>query len=293
MSKIALLTDSSCDLSPTWLKEHDIYYVPILVNIDGETYRDGYDITPQEFLVRMAAAKELPKTSQPSPAAFEEIYQQIAADGYTEVIYVSICHKWSGAAQSAELAASQTKTGLTIDIIDSMSGTGGVALLVKHALMLRDAGKSREEMSAEITKLAKASQLYFVPGSLENLIKGGRVPKLAGLAGTLLNVRPLIATDDEGNLGSCDKQRGKKIISTLAKHIKAYDEKFFNTCRAIYLHTGNEEDLMALQAELAKLDVELNVVDTIQCGAIIATHGSANSFGIALMPDPVDPRLAE
>ncbi|NMD72267.1 DegV family protein [Bacillus sp. DNRA2] len=214
MSKIRIVTDSTVDLTDEELSQYDIEVVPLSIHINGETYIDRVDISPIEFIKKMKEAPELPKSSQPAVGTFVEVYDRLHDEGY-EVISIHMTGGMSGTVQSAGSAAKMTNA--TVTVIDSKYISAALAFQVIEAAKLAKAGKSREEIVAEVDKVREQTTLFVVVDTLENLIKGGRIGKGKGMIGSLLNIKP-IASLDGGVYTPVAKVRShSQVVKYLAK----------------------------------------------------------------------------
>ncbi len=127
MPKVGLVVDSTCDLTPQWLAAHDITMVPLTVFFGSESYLDWVELTPEEFYQKLASFPGLPKTSQPSPAAFSEAYAALAEKGCDGIVSIHLSGPLSGTVQSATLAAA-TSAPVPVHVVDTHLVTQGVAL---------------------------------------------------------------------------------------------------------------------------------------------------------------------
>ena len=172
---IRIVTDSAADLTAAELSLPGIFVVPLSVTFaDGTTQLDDGTMTKDEFFVRLAEDSKLPRTSQPSPASFMQVYEDAAAAG-DEVLVITIGQKLSGTYQCAHLAAADV--GLQAHIVDSEAASQAEALLVREAVRLRDEeGLTAEEIAAVLEQFKKRVRIVAVVDSLKHLQKGGRLP---------------------------------------------------------------------------------------------------------------------
>ena len=179
---IRIVTDSAADLTAAELSLPGIFVVPLSVTFaDGTTQLDDGTMTKDEFFVRLAEDSKLPRTSQPSPASFMQVYEDAAAAG-DEVLVITIGQKLSGTYQCAHLAAADV--GLQAHIVDSEAASQAEALLVREAVRLRDEeGLTAEEIAAVLEQFKKRVRIVAVVDSLKHLQKGGRLPAAVALVG--------------------------------------------------------------------------------------------------------------
>ncbi|WML45004.1 DegV family protein [Neobacillus sp. PS3-40] len=192
MSKIKIVTDSTLDMSDEVLKNYDIEIVPLSVTINDETYLDRVEINPVDFIKMMRTSADLPKSSQPSPGSFLEVYDRLGEEGY-EVISIHMTGKMSGTVRSAESAAKMSKTKVTV--FDSEFISKALSFQVKEAAEMAKQGRSMEEIISRLEIVRSHSNLYIMVDTLENLVKGGRIGKGRAFIGSLLNIKPIASLE--------------------------------------------------------------------------------------------------
>jgi DegV family protein with EDD domain len=194
MNKIKIVTDSTMDISEeTLLKyENEIEVVPLSVTINGETFLDRVELKPIDFIKMMRSSNELPKTSQPSPGAFLEVYNRMGAQGY-DVISIHMTGKLSGTVRSAEAAAQMSNT--KVSVIDSQFISKALSFQVMEAAEMVKQGISREEIVSRLVAIQKNTRLYVMVDSLDNLVKGGRIGKGKAFIGSLMNIKPIASLE--------------------------------------------------------------------------------------------------
>lgn len=206
MPKLGIVTDSTCDLGPEWLTAHEVEMVPLKVLFGTESFHDWLDLSPEAFYRKLEAADTLPKTSQPSPGEFEEVYRRLAEEGCDGIVSIHLSSKLSGTYESATLASAESS--IPVRLVDSLTASQATGLVVKAAIDARDAGRSLDEVQAAADKAVTDVRLYFVLETLEYLVKGGRAGKAQALAASLLNIKPVLETNDEGIVAPVKKVRG-------------------------------------------------------------------------------------
>lgn len=205
--KIALLTDSCADIPQALLRRHDIFVVPLkLIFSDGE-YADGVDITPSEVYRRLP--QEIPKTTLPGGELVQSAFDRIKQAGYTKVLALHLSGGLSGTCNLVRLIGEQT-VGLEVAAFDTRSGSLGIGMTVMQAARWIEEGWSWGELLRAIPVLIRHTQVFFCVDTLEYLQKGGRIGKIAAVAGTLLQIKPIITFTPEGELTSAAKIRGRK-----------------------------------------------------------------------------------
>ncbi|WP_428908428.1 DegV family protein [Niallia sp. Krafla_26] len=274
MTKIKIVTDSTCDLSNEEIERFNIEIVPLTINIDGETYRDRIDITPSEFMMKMKKSIELPKTSQPSSGLFLEVYDRLGTEGY-DVISIHLTGKMSGTVNSAEGAASMTNTN--VKVVDSEFISKALSFQVLEAAKMAIAGKTVESIMSRLEEIRKQSRLYIVVDTLENLSKGGRIGKGAAMVGSLLNIKP-IASLENGEYTPVAKVRSHaQAAKYIAKHF-AEDVKEKVIKEVALVHADGHELAMKIK-EAIKEKTGYDQMKLEETTPVISTHTGPGAIG--------------
>jgi DegV family protein with EDD domain len=192
--RIAIVTDSTCDIPEEIRQKRDIYMVPLSVIWGEEALKDGEDITPQAFYKRLPIDPVHPQTSQPSVGAFANFYEQMKDDGAEEIVAVLISDELSGTITSAEGA--KDMTDLPVHVVDSRLASLALGVVVLAAAEARDAGGDVAAIVAAAKKRAEQTKVIFAVDTLEYLHKGGRIGGAAKLIGTALNLKPVLTVVD-------------------------------------------------------------------------------------------------
>lgn len=280
MEKIKIVTDSTADLSEDIIKDLEIHVVPLSISIEGETYLDRVDLSPEMFLEKMKASDELPKSSQPSAGVFAELYDELGKDG-SKVISIHMTGGMSGTVRSAESAAEITATDVTV--VDSRFISRGLGFQVIEAARLAREGKGVEEILKAITEIREKTQLYVVVDTLENLVKGGRIGKGKAMIGSLLNIKP-IASLAGGEYTPVAKVRShtqvvKFLVQQFMEDVKGKTIKGVGLCHA---------DGLALAQNLKTKIAEKTGYDQFDIGVttpIISTHTGIGAIGFTYYTD--------
>lgn len=213
MSKVRIVTDSTADIPAEVREELGITMISLKVLFGEETYRDAVDLTPEEFYSRLKASTALPKTSQPSPAEFLEVYEQLLAEDPTApIISVHLASVLSGTYQSATIAKSMVEVeGADITVVDSCSASYGHGAQVVLAAQMAQSGASVDEIVAAMKQCQNDNTgVYFLVDTLDYLQKGGRIGKASAMIGSLLNIKPILSLEPNGTVTAVDKARGTK-----------------------------------------------------------------------------------
>jgi len=246
INMVHLVADSSCDLTEALIKRYNIHIVPLVVNIDGEVYRENLDITPKEFYKKMAISKNLPKTSLPSPASFKNIFTELAQSG--PVLCITISSGLSGTYESA--CRGKEQSGADITVFDSLAGSLGHGLQVLKAAELIESGHTLEEILNELKKYRSRMNILILLNTLDNIVKGGRLSKFQGSLGKLLDIKVLLHNNQEGKVVMKSKARGKiKFLRMVLQEIRRLCPDMTSVDVGI-THFDNLEDTEFIKNEL-------------------------------------------
>ncbi|SHH64692.1 DegV family protein [Clostridium grantii] len=207
MEKIALVADSASDLTKEQIEKYNVTVLPLKIIYKNNEYLDGIDITPEEVYERLE--EEIPSTSLPSPQDIENVFTKLENEGYTHVIAIPLSSNLSGTYNTVKLIA-DNHPKLTSTIFDSKSLTLGTGSLVLACGEMLQQGKSYKEIVEQLPLMRDNVTVYYVVDTLKYLIKGGRIGKVSGTIGSLLNLKPIISIDKDGVYYTYAKIRGKK-----------------------------------------------------------------------------------
>lgn len=190
MPRLGIVTDSTADLSNALTSHPSVRVVPLRINWGEEVYRDRVELTPESFYGRLLAAPTLPTTSSPPVAAFEQAYADLL-DAHDFVISIHLPAPLSATHSTAQTTAARVSAE-RIRVVDSGQISLPLGWLAEHALRLAEAGRDLNEITQELGELVPRFRLFATLDTLECLQRGGRIGRVAALAGTLLNLKPLI-----------------------------------------------------------------------------------------------------
>ncbi|MGL4875785.1 MAG: DegV family protein [Clostridium sp.] len=278
MQKIALVTDSGSDLTLTELKEHNIHLVPFRIIYPEKEYNDVLDITSDEVYARLKEV--IPSTSLPSIDLMTNLFSNLEKDGYTHVLMVSISSAFSGTSNSFRLI-SENFPNLTTYIYDSktLSGSEGTLALIASDMIKNNF--SFEEIIAKLTVLRTESHLYFTIDTLEYLQKGGRIGKVAGTIGSILDLKPIIYVTDEGVYETFSKIRGQKQalskIQKITGDILNKDGEYYIT-----IVSGGADELSKKLHSLIKDLPNIESIRFSKVGPALGVNTGPGTIGICI-----------
>lgn len=274
MERICIVTDSTADLTKEMKSEYNIIVLPLIISYNGKNYKDGEDVDIETVLTWMENG-QLPKTSQINPHMFAEAYEKLLKS-YDKIISIHIASDLSGTYQSACIAKDMIDSK-KIYVIDSKSVSFGTGLLVLKAAQMLKEGKSAEEIVSGIESIKGKVRVAFFVNSLEYLKKGGRISSVAATIGSVLDIKPIVYSN-EGKLDILDKVRGtRKAMARLLKYFQ--DEDFDETQKFCVGNVGQKDSGEAF----AKLiNDKLNIYNfyDITVGATVAVYAGRGTVGI-------------
>lgn len=282
MNKIAIVTDSTADLPIEIAKENDITIVPLKVTFETRSYTEGVDITNREFYEKLEEAKELPTTSQPSPADFLKKYEDLIQKGYDSIIGIHISDKLSGTRQSGMVAESEIDEKLNNFIaIDSKQVTVGIGLVAIIAAESVALNKSFEEVTEDINVAIENIETFALVDTLKYLEKGGRIGKAQAIAGSLLNIKPILTLVD-GEIVDKEKVRTrKKGVLELISFAKKYKTEK-NSIRYVISHSLALEEALKLEEALySEVGVKSDFISEV--GSVVGTHIGPGALFISFL----------
>ncbi len=277
---IAIVTDSTANLSPEVRRDHGITVVPLNVHFGPEAFREGVDLSPGEFLARFAASNALPTTSQPSVAAFEGAFRTLA-ETHDEILCVLQSSKLSGTVRAARLAAEATADVTAVTVVDSLNVSSALGFQVVRAAGLARAGMSMAEIVSTLEAEIDQHHIVFFVETLDHLRRGGRVGKGAQVVGTLLQLRPLLRVE-EGQVVPFERSRTRaKATATLIEFVRELD----GIDQVAVLYNTTPADAEALALSLGDL-LDVGPIPVVDVGPVISTHVGPGVLGIAVKEAP-------
>lgn len=277
MQKIALITDSACDLSLETLQKNNISLLPLRIIYSDRDLRDKIDISAEEVYNNLK--KEIPRTSLPDNQTIENVLCKLEEEKYTHVIAITLSSGLSGTCNAIRLAL-EDHPNLISFVYDSKILALPQGLTVLEVAKLINEGKSFEEILNSIAKIRSKISGYFTIDTLEYLKKGGRIGKVTGTIGELLNLKPIISTDDEGIYYTLCKARGKKqALSKLTDILKKELEN--SKCKVWILQGGAIDEANKFKKSLEKLNniLELGISEI---SPALGVHVGPGLLGLAI-----------
>ena len=277
---LAIITDSTCDLSAEELQALGVARVPLYVNFKGEVYKDWLEIGPKEIAQGVEAGANIPTTSQPSPQDFTDAYQKAVDNGADTILCITISSELSGTYQSATVA--KESVSANVHVFDSLAASVGIAMMLERAVKMRDAGESIEAIMDELKRIRDHNLLRFTVGSLDFLQKNGRIGGAQALLGGLLKIKPILGLV-EGRVEAVGRVRGeKKARGEIVSQAKEFVQKEGGSAVVYFLHIQNPEAAEVMREQLEESGLTFRNAGTYEIGAVIASHVGPGTYGVYL-----------
>lgn len=274
---IRIVTDSSSDFEPAVAKRRKVEIVSMPIQFGKATFLDGKTISGELFYKLLKEGKENPSTSQPTPTDFLKVFEATKAAG-DQVVAVLLSSALSGTIQSAMIAKGMCEYD-EIYIVDSLSATAGIQILVNYACKLRDSGLKAADIAAELEKVKGRIRIFAVIDTLEYLRRGGRISTLQAGLGSMTKLKPVIAVRD-GAVAITGKAFGtaaavKQLLKLIADH--PVDDAF----PSYFLYTDDKDREELLLPKLRELGTLPQRLHYCCIGATIGTHIGPGALGLA------------
>ena len=284
MNQFAVVTDSAADIPLDLAQRYGIRVVPLHCVFEGKDYRDGIDISTPELLRLMDGADTLPVTSQPTPADFMVVYQELIDEGYTQILSIHLARALSATIESARALASQMPEGVRLEVVDSCSATVAQGTMALEAAVIAQNGGTIEQALERVRAIQDGYHIYFSPNTLDNLVKGGRATKAQGFATALLNIKLVIGLLRDGSIEVEHKAKGVKgAISYMVKQVAA-DAAEHGELVYYALHTNAADRAAKIRESLEKTGAHVRWLTDATIGPVIATHVGNGAMGIFTFP---------
>jgi DegV family protein with EDD domain len=272
---IKIVTDSTADLPPVLAKELGITVVPLYVRFGDKTYRDGVDITGDEFYKRLLTDPIHPNTSQPTPQDFTDVYRELSqkADG---IVSIHISGKLSGTCSSALQAKEVVAAECPVEVIDSKTTSMALGLIVMAAVKIANTGTSVKQVAEDVKQVVSSVKLLVLFDTLKYLAKGGRIGKAKSMLGSVLNVKPLLAIKD-----------GEFVpVAQVRSRSKGIDKLFDfaigtpNVEDMAVIHSTTSDEAESLASRIGT-EIKLEQVRIARLGPVLGVHGGPGVLAVA------------
>ena len=275
---VRIMADFAADIPKDFIEEHNLAVLPFYINVGDDSILADANYTPEKFYELIKSTDEIPKTSQPAPEVVENMFRELSKDG-EPVIYVSISANASGVFNTASIIANNLKEeGKDITIIDSRSFSMGIGKPVIEAVLMAEAGAGKDEIVNFLTETYERDRVYFVVDDLTFLKKGGRIKATTAVIGELLDIKPILYSND-GLVEVYGKVRGlKKAISKIVDEVV---EKMDNPEEnEVIVLDADAKDKAEIMVKLLEKKVNPKKISMHQVGPVITCHAGLGVMGI-------------
>jgi len=273
---VKIVTDSTSDLPPQVVRELGITIVPVYVRFGDKVYRDGVDINQDEFYRKLAVSFVHPSTSQPSPGDFADVYRKLAKET-DEIVSIQVTSKLSGTYDSAIRGREMASSGCHIEVVDSLSVSMGLGLIVMAAARLAEAGESLQIIIDEVRQAILQTRIYGLFDTLKYLLLGGRIGKAKALLSSLLNVKPLLTMRDGELIPS-------GLVHTYAKGIErlfGFVKNTFDIQELAIVYSTAPDEANSLRERMSSIFNE-EKIHLARLGPALGVHGGPGTLVLAL-----------
>lgn len=283
--KIALVTDSTCDLSPEFIDTYQINMIPINLNFGENHYLDKVTLQPEQFYNLLSESSDHPKSSQINENTFVNLYSHLASH-YDSVIAIHLSDQLSGTFFSSQKAAQKIagEFGKQITVLNSKNLSGSLGLIVLRAAQAIESGLSHDEVVSMAEKWIRNTRIYVSVKTLKYMVRGGRVSATKGLVAKLLNINPIVSINEAGKAVLFDKTFSQKAnMEKVMSHIKKINDsqKIWNY---IVLHANNKKSADWFTEEMEKL-TNMKPVSVVNISPVIGANAGAGAASVALLYD--------
>ena len=282
MSRVAVVTDSTVDLSSELVARHGVTVVPLTVTLDGHSYLDGVDISAAEFYRKLQATSSHPTTSQPSVGQFKEAYERLL-ESHREVVSIHISAKLSGTLGSAQQAARMIGEK-RVQVVDSTFASMPLAALVLVAATRAERDGDASEVIGDVHRVREALRCFFAVSTLEYLRRGGRIGSAAALLGSVLQIKPILALEG-GQVVPLERVRTLERAQYRLVELSQSVDRTGGLCVVIG-HTAAEPAARALAERLDGIAESLIVQPM---GPVVGAHTGPGTVGVAIYPAELFP----
>ena len=279
--KLAVITDSSAFLQAETLRKEDLFMLDIPVNIDGQEYVEGVNLTAQEFYEKMASASELPKTSQPSIAKLDEILSSLKDKGYTHALGLFLSSGISGFHQNIQYMKDEY-AGLTIAFPDTRITSAPLGYMVESVFRWAEQGDNFESVLDKLAEQIENTSAFIMVDDLDHLVKGGRLSNGAAILGNLLSIKPILYFNDQGVIEVYEKVRTeKKATKRLVEIVK--EATAIGNYQITVIHGNAPQKAADLRQLLLDGGVDTDI-SIATFGSVIGTHLGEGSIALGYTP---------
>lgn len=271
-----IITDSTAYLDRDVVNEYDISVVPLNIHIKDKSYKEGIDISNQDYYKMLKSEPIFPTTSQPSSGDFLSIFNKMQQGD--EALVISLSSKLSGTMQSAQIASNITNRKVKIYVHDSKSAAAGMGFQVIKAAEMLQTGFDMPSIVSYLEDMRERTKIFFMVNNLEYLARGGRIGKAASVLGNILQLKPILWVED-GEIGLFDKVRSRQ--KALKAIITQVEKEKDNLEAVTVISIDADKEAFLLQEDIQKFSPV--PVGFSEAGPVIGTHVGPGGLGIAFV----------
>lgn len=277
MPKIAVVVDSTAVIDKELFESNNnLYSLPLHLIIDDQSFRDGLDITPSEFCLKMKQASHLPTTSQPPVGDVFELMEKLV-EQYDHIIYITISSKISGTFQTGMLVRNQVSNDKII-VFDSYFTSTIQKQMAITTLDLIKKGRSIEDIIENLEYIKKNSKIYLVVDDLKHLHRTGRISLSASSFGKIMNIKPILAFEEGEILLKSKVRTMDKVFKNLLELIS--NDNLTSTSKIIIAHANGYDNALKLKEKLLDIYPE-HMILVEELSPVISVHTGENSVGLS------------
>jgi len=273
---VKIVTDSCADLPPQLAQELGITVVPVYVRFGEKVYRDGVDISQDEFYQKLVESSVHPSTAAPSPGDFARVYEEAAQEA-DEIVSIHLTSKHSATYDSALRGRELARAGYRIEVVDSLSLSMGLGLIAMDAARLARAGEGLQAITDEVRRAVQCIRLLGVLDTLKYVLLGGRIGKARALLGTLLNVKPLLTMRDGELLPAGLARTRARGIDRLFDFVKSA----LNVQEVAIVHSTTPDEASSLRERIGSIFAKERI-HVARLGPALGVHGGPGTLILAL-----------
>jgi DegV family protein with EDD domain len=273
---VRIVTDSSADLPIDLVDQLQITVVPCYVVVDDQTFKDGIEIKPDDFYIRLQSDGRTPTTAQPTVADFQAVYQDLVGQGH-QVISIHVSAKLSGTLNSAEQAKASLEDSLQVEIIDSKLASIALGLAVLDAAAMVAGGTDFQEVANKVRRDLGRHHGLFALDTLEYLKKGGRIGKAQAFMGSILSVKPILKLQD-GEAHPVERPRNRERAT---RRLIELTQELGPVERLAVIHSTDPDRRALLKQELSGLLPAGQIIEA-RFGSTLGTYIGPDALGIAV-----------
>jgi len=288
MKKFVITTDTACDLPEDYIKQHNLKLLPLYYTFGDEVYGDDNQMEPKEFFDKMRKGS-MPTTMAVNTNTATTLFTSLLNEGY-DILHIAFSSALSGSCSATATAARdlcEDIPGANIKVIDSLCASLGQGLLVHKALMMKEEGKTMDEIAQWIEENKLNLCHVFTVDDLNHLHRGGRVSKTTAIIGTLINVKPVLHVDNEGRLVALNNVRGrKKALISLVNHMEKRIIGFEDKNDTVFISHGDSIDDANFVASLIKERFGIKNVLISFLSPTIGAHAGPGTIALFFVGNP-------